>query len=491
MYKLIIVDDEALSRYVLRALISKKFTNIEIVGEAENGRQAIELNRQLQPDLIIMDIKMPGINGIEASGEIVKEFPNANILILTAYSNFDDIKSVLDIGVKGYILKPIKEAEVVEKINKVLCQIEEQAHQFDFKELVESKIKEIKPYMENELVSAFITGHGDLNKVESYIKFLQEDIPAGYFMLITSGQSDSEEINDCIRNRILKEKAMTIVARYLPLLKKCLFGKSLGKAIVVFIPTELGLVGGKVSNEAEMMAEHILRKLKIIGNIDALIGIGNVYAQIKDFSKSYNEAAFALRKATNEKKIVHFEALCINSADLNASAYPLDLENKLFDQLVAGDFENAVHSTNEIIRCMLDHSSTMDCLKGAMGEFISVIKRNVLKMGIHLGSTMDTCILSELSELSSTDEVEVWCKRTVYNIIEQVEQNASKNTDMISKVFVYSDKNFNKNISLERVASEVGLSSQYLSKVFKEKCGTNYIDYITKKRLEYAQELLK
>ena len=491
MYKLMLVDDEALSRYVLRTLITKKFSNIEIVGEAENGRQAIELNRKLLPDIIIMDIKMPGINGIDASVEIVGEFPNTNILILTAYNNFDYIKSALDIGVKGYILKPVKESEVVEKINKVLSQIEEQANNYDFKELVESKIKEIKPFMENELVAAFITGNGDLEKVANYINFLQEDIKAGYFMLISAGQNNSHEINDCIRNRIQKEKTYTIVARHLPLLKKCLFGKSLGNTIVIFIPADEKLAAGKISTEAIMIAEDINRKLKVIGDIDANIGIGKVYSEIKNFSKSYNEAVYALKKSYSEKKIMHFENLCIdiNACDINS--YPLDLENKLVDQLKSGNIGNAKNFTNEIIAYLIDNFNKIDSLKGAIGEFISVLKRNVLKMGINLNNSFGTGILSELSELSSTEEIEVWCKRNVYNIIEQVEKYAGKNTDAISRVFEFSNRNFNKDITLELVAAEVGLSSQYLSKVFKEKYGSNFIDYITKKRLQYAEELLK
>lgn len=117
MIKLMIVDDEYLSRFALRTLISKKISGIEIIGEAENGRQAIELNRKLRPEIIIMDIKMPGISGIDASMEIINEFPETNILILTAYDNFGFIKRALDIGVKGYILKPIKEAEVIDKLS--------------------------------------------------------------------------------------------------------------------------------------------------------------------------------------------------------------------------------------------------------------------------------------------------------------------------------------------------------------------------------------
>lgn len=491
MYKLMIVDDESLSRYVLRALISKKFNNIEIVGEAENGRQAIELNQKLQPDVIIMDIKMPGINGIDASVEIIKEYPNSSILILTAYNNFEYIKRALDIGVKGYILKPVNEAEVVEKINKVLGQIDEKLNNCDLKELIETKIREIKPYMENELVAAFINGNCDIGKVENYISFLQEDIKAGYFMLISSGQINSREINDCIRNRILKEKTVTIVTRNLPLYKKCFFGKSQGNSVVVFIPVDEKLSNSEIVNEAVMIAKDISRKLKVIGDVDASIGIGNTYTDIINFSKSYNEAVYALKKSTAENGVIHFASLCVEINSWTLQGYPLELEGKLTDEMKTGNIKNAKNYADEIITELIGNINKPDILKGYVGELISVLKRTVFKMGIHINNSLGMGMLSELGELTSVDEIEGWCKRNVYYIIEQVEKCSNRNSDIISKVFEYSNRNFNKDITLESVANEVGLSSQYLSKVFKEKCGTNFIDYITTKRLEFAENLLK
>ena len=119
------------------------------------------------------------------------------------------------------------------------------------------------------------------------------------------------------------------------------------------------------------------------------------------------------------------------------------------------------------------------------------LKRTVFKMGVHLDNSLSIGMLQELVELTSVDEVEVWCKKNVDYIIEQAEKCPGRNSEIISKVFEYINRNFNKDITLESVANEVGLSSQYLSKIFKEKCGINFIDYITTKRLEFAENLLK
>lgn len=488
MYRLMIVDDEYLARYSLSKLILREFDNIEIVGDPENGRQAIEQNRSLRPDIIIMDINMPGINGIDASMQIISEFPQTNILILTAYDSFDYIKRALDIGVLGYILKPVKETEVVEKIKKLINEIEQRSNKCDFVELVEAKIKVVKPFMEKEIVMAFATGNFDEIKMERYIDFLQEDIKAGYFMLISSGQHYSNEINDSIRNSILKEKTMNILTRHLPLMKKCLFGRIHGDTIVVFIPVDMKCPNAEVLNEAVMIGQEISRKLKLIGNIDATVGIGMAHSELHNFYKSYNEAAIALKKTGSKKPVVHFQLL---NQEINEKPheFPHELENKLIDQIKSGCADQARKYVDDILIYILTRNDNPDILKEYAIEFITILKRAISKLGVNLSEY--TVKIKELMSLDSIEEIELWCKYNAYNLIEKVEKCSNKGYDIINKVIEYICINFNKNITLESVADEIGLTPQYLSKIFKEKYGINFIDFITQKRMEYAEKLLR
>lgn len=491
MMKLMLVDDESLSRYVLISLIQKAFPTVNIVAEAENGRQAIEMNKKYQPDIIFMDIKMPGINGIDASIEILSDFPHVNIIILTAYNDFDYIKNAIDIGIKGYILKPIKESEVIEKLTKTIEQIHERASFHGYRDLVESKIQEIKPFMENELVSAFIMGNNDVEKISNYISFLQEDIRAGYFMVLSVEKSNSSEIDECIRNRLLMEKAWTIAARHLPLSKKCLMSKSHGNVIVVFVPVDPISPARKLIEESVQVAEDIHRKLKVIGNLAVAVGIGGTYADIKKFSTSYNEALYALRKMNGAIQIKHFSQFTDEVDVHKIHTYPIELENKLLDHLRCGNIENAKVYANEIIASMMKPQNGLNLLADHVCELISILRRTVLKMGVDMSVVMGSNHLSELYELTTPEAIEQWLRRNIYSVIEQVEMKVGKNQDTISRAFEIANKKFTHRISLESVAAEVGLTPQYLSKVFKDKAGINFIDYITQKRVEHAIELLK
>ena len=124
MYKILLVDDEALEREALKIIIEESFSNAKVVGEARFGRESIELNEELNPDIILMDIKMPGINGIEATKIIKDKNKDKYIIILTAYDEFAFAQNAIKAGANDYLLKPARPEEVVAAIEKCIKEIE-------------------------------------------------------------------------------------------------------------------------------------------------------------------------------------------------------------------------------------------------------------------------------------------------------------------------------------------------------------------------------
>ncbi|MDY6012327.1 response regulator [Clostridium sp.] len=116
MAKIMIVDDEVLERNALKVIL-KNLENIEIVAEACNGREAIELDKKYNPDLIIMDIKMPGIDGCKATEIIKSNNKDKIIIMLSAYDDFDLVRKALTLGVDEYILKPFNPQKLKNIIN--------------------------------------------------------------------------------------------------------------------------------------------------------------------------------------------------------------------------------------------------------------------------------------------------------------------------------------------------------------------------------------
>jgi DNA-binding NarL/FixJ family response regulator len=117
--RIVIADDHALMREGVRALLQKA-DDIEVVGEAEDGRQAIDRCKELEPDVILLDIAMPNLGGLEAALEIRKLCPRTKIIVLTQYEDREYVSRFLKIGVSGYILKKAAGAELVSAIRGVV-----------------------------------------------------------------------------------------------------------------------------------------------------------------------------------------------------------------------------------------------------------------------------------------------------------------------------------------------------------------------------------
>jgi DNA-binding NarL/FixJ family response regulator len=116
--RIILVDDHAILRDGIRALL-KNESDIIVIGEAEDGRTAVNLTRQLLPDVVLMDIAMPLLNGLEATRQIIHDYPTVKVLILSMYDNEEYIRNSLANGAMGYILKDASAAELVDAIRAV------------------------------------------------------------------------------------------------------------------------------------------------------------------------------------------------------------------------------------------------------------------------------------------------------------------------------------------------------------------------------------
>ncbi len=117
--RLVVVDDHDLVRSGLKRLLSDQ-EDFEVVGEAANGREAVELCRLMRPDLVIMDVRMPEMDGLTATREIGRRFDDVSVLLLTTYENQDYLLEAIRAGAAGYVLKDAPESQLVTAIRKVL-----------------------------------------------------------------------------------------------------------------------------------------------------------------------------------------------------------------------------------------------------------------------------------------------------------------------------------------------------------------------------------
>jgi len=122
MAKVLVVDDSIMIRKLIKTILENE--NHEVIAEASNGEEAYNLFCQYKPDLVTMDVSMPHTNGIVAVKKIINNYPDANIIMVSAISQRDMVFEALESGAKHYIIKPITKEKILSVINEVLCPIE-------------------------------------------------------------------------------------------------------------------------------------------------------------------------------------------------------------------------------------------------------------------------------------------------------------------------------------------------------------------------------
>ncbi len=118
MTRILLVDDSSFVRKMMRRMLEPQ--GFQVAGEAGNGEEGVNLYKQLKPDVVIMDMTMPVKGGLEASKEILSEFPRARIVLLTAMERTNIVEEAKAIGIKHHLRKPFKPSDIIETIRKVI-----------------------------------------------------------------------------------------------------------------------------------------------------------------------------------------------------------------------------------------------------------------------------------------------------------------------------------------------------------------------------------
>lgn len=209
MVSIMVADDEQLERSVLIAILKKNLRVKEII-EARNGKEALELNRELNPDIIIMDIKMPGINGIKALELIKKENPNKEIIMLTAYDDFEFIHKVLVLGGSDYILKPIKPDKIMEIVDNIIDKVENKRIELGDKKYIDEKYSDSSLTNEEKIVdkvSKYIDDNMDkMLKLEELASIC--NLSPGYFSRVFKKETGKTVITYINEKKVERAKKL-------------------------------------------------------------------------------------------------------------------------------------------------------------------------------------------------------------------------------------------------------------------------------------------
>ncbi|MGH4117517.1 response regulator transcription factor [Clostridium sp.] len=487
MLKLLIADDEYLVLDSIKMIVSKNVKDVDVVATASTGREAIEYAISLKPDIVFMDIHMPGIDGMEAIRQIKKVNNDTFFVIITAYDYFDYAKEALNMGVFEYLLKPINKKKLIECLNNIKVNIDKKRGNLIREIELKEKMNSIIPSLEAQFIINKSFNIGLSTDIEFYENIFSMNLKYGYAMAVLLEGLNSKRKENSLKLDFVKQNFYDVFNMKLKSLCACLIGNPMADRIIVFIPTN-GEEESAITKERSIdIAKRVIEKIKGLSDLKYQIGIGRRY-KAESFGKSCNEAYLAASKAQS-KAVTYYEDVILS--DNIFDTYPFHKESAFSNSMLTANIKEAKEPFLEIYVWLTNvYGEDIDRIKSKLMELLFLIDKNLpykskkldeLKkvlilriIKINNKGELRTQFLVYLSELAK--EIQIQRKGDIYGVI--------------PTVLEYLNKNYDHDISLNDVAKSVNLSYNYLSKVFKDEIGKSFIDYLTELRIDKSMKLL-
>jgi two-component system, response regulator YesN len=496
MYRMMIADDEQIVLEGIKFMVETHFKDIEIAAMAKTGREAIEKSREGVFDIIFMDIKMPGINGIEAIEAIKKRDPDITVVILSAYEQFEYAKQAVELGVFEYILKPIHEEKLVDILNKIKTKInlerQQKQREIDNKE----KLDKVLPILEHGFIYSLLMSSDYHDALYKYHDLFEMDKDLGFVMILEFGEKE-EDSYKALDNKIgTSIKAQNYYEKVQALIKyKC---KAIVGPMIVNRVTILVYESSRSHEyEQRLHALSLAQSLhqSIISELDTQVymGIGACYP-FEKIKNSLEEAQYALSRVDKE----HF--LHINDIS------ELESSRMAYSYLDIKDDEHKI--------ILLLENSQQVLLEEALKRFVQKVERKCQDATIELRNIIlelmvmvigcsyrnllteeevgYSSYLGELQRQENSVALMNWCITKIMSISKIIQSKRSQHiSTVVLTAKAYIDAHYNEDFSLNDVSKMVSVSPQYFSTIFKDEIGESFIEYIRGKRIEIAKDMLR
>ncbi len=491
MNKLLIVDDEEFVRTSIINIIDWSSLGFTEVFQAENGVEALELSIKVKPDLVLTDIRMPFMDGIELSSKLREQLPDTNIVILSGYDEFKYAQSAITYGVLDYILKPIGPTSLTEKMREIKAKLDQTKSVREHLNKVRKQLHQSMPLLVEKFLNSLLNNSSEVKTYAKTIDFLELPIRKGpYLICIIEPDLNNFEYNDAeLYSFAVKNIVEETFASNNPV-----FYDSKGRIIAIYCFNSMFSFSENHSIIYKLL--YILKtNVNYHLNIQVTTAKGSFVNELNNLYMSYNEAVLALESKYIYGKDNIYDIQDIKSVETNL-IYPHDSYIKFMDAVKSTNSDLIRQAASLIVLSLKKKSNiTSANIKIVFIDIItSLLKQltitkesssSVLEQGVSLFKQMEK--LSTLEELANaTTEFAI---NVANEISKSIERN---NSSIIGKVIEYISENYNSDsISLSSSAEYVNVNASYLSTLFKKEMNQNFIDYLNSIRINKAIELLQ
>ncbi len=471
MYKLLIVDDEKIVIEGLNSAVNWQEHQIEIVGSASDGEEALKEIMNKKPDIVLVDIRMPKLNGLDLIQETKALNLDTVFIIISGYSKFDYAKRAVQLEAIDYLVKPIEVEEIVHSIKKAILKLEKIKNE----KQATVQINEYQMALEEKRVLDYILGQRFVvpekdQKLQSFSFF---NIGLKGFDWDDSNniekiQASLESLKSLLENRKIQNFVYTIDSE-----------------IVIMILNAGSELGNDLVQDLVSVFFHDM-------NIRPLVGVSNIYVTISDIKKAYSEAKEALKNGLfSNQLITYYKEL----ETFNHSFGNRIIEK--IDTFFNGKGPNLLSNMNLFIDKVF-----LDCQKSSLppektkyvcfkivNHFLEYIES---EYEINKSGGDRYLVYQELNPLRSFEEIRVWLEQFIGQSTANLNENhVSYNEKLIIDLKSFINANYKEPIVLDDLGKLFHKNPAYLCNLFSKAVGSTIFEYITKVRLNNAKKLLR
>ena len=483
-YTVLVVDDEQEQRLALTERVDWESAGFEVVGEAENGVEALDVLETLEPDLILTDIKMPMISGLELAAKVREIRPATQIVILSGYDSFEYAQTAINYNIISYLLKPISPDEMSKELLKIRHRMDERLAGMISSAKTDSE--QIRMLQTDKFLIPLLLGSNEeqpdeeqlLNKARE-LKIIGETADPFRFCVMVTKFKNADGISHTEKTHA--DFIDSVMSRYMHSVSLILYGRAVTLAVIKG--------EGEPSNLLELPLLEIVQTAKRILNSTCTIGVSREFSALSSCSGAYFQAITARRYTSDGAGEVRF----INDQERDAEL-EIDRAEKsvvrLEQLLKVGDEDSLEAFINELYE-----SNTPENAGLIVMQIIATVYRVVSSASEKSGlselfssNPIFARMTSHSSERVMKNELIAFCRdaKTL------ISNSQKRDTEILcDKVVHIIDGNYwDESLSLTGVSNELAVSPNYLSALIKKHKKKNFITLLTERRMKAAYDML-
>ena len=488
MIKLLLVDDESVTRKGLIKHIPWKELGVDVVQDVNNGIEALEIAGRFQPDIVISDILMPGVDGIRLGMSIREQFPSCKIIYISGYSDKEYLKAAIKISAVSFVEKPVNISEAGEAIKKAVAMCIEDKKKEMNDQNRNALINENLRYIKQDILNSLLSPKKDLTKMIKYLDIINIDfkLEGTYRVMIIKIHRYIEISNEeipTIHGRLLKalDNSLSCISH--------ISGSKDKNHIITILSSDVA----DFKNKVESSFDSVLNAAgsDSMAGIKLSCAVGHNAAGMDKIYEAYLAAEQAVQKAF----FYGYNHIVFQS---NANNDPCRIDESIFSvftRFIEEDKEEeAVTLIEDFCMELKKHDNGLiNNIISVFFDLMLVLYHEAEKKKIRLSESCDNekkSIGDKISECQTLQELKANLVRKTRSLFENKKEMKSSNSTVIEAKRYVQENYFDSKLSTKVLADHVYLTPTYLSSLFKKATGKTINEYIVETRICKSKEFL-